>query len=60
MKSINFNTRNKSKSTYVNIQKEEEEVKELIDLLDGKRKKIKIIIYYFLYFYINSIYKSKQ
>ena len=60
MKSINFNTTNKSKSTYVNIQKEEEEVKELIDLLDGKRKKIKIIIYYFLYFYINSIYKSKQ
>ena len=56
MKSINFNTTNKSKSTYINIQKDEEEVKELIDLLDGKRKKIKIIIYYF---YINSIYKSK-
>ena len=58
MKSINFNTTNKSKSTYVNIQKDEEEVKELIDLLDGKRKNIIIIFYYFLYFYINSIYKS--
>ena len=51
---------NKSKSTFISLQKEEDEVKELIDLLDGKRKKIEIIIYYFLYFYIYSIYKSKQ
>ena len=51
---------NKSKSTFISLQKDEDEVKELIDLLDGKRKKIKIIIYYFLYFYIYSIYKSKQ
>ena len=39
MKSINYNSNpNKSKSTYVNLQKEEEEDKELLDLLEGKRK----------------------
>jgi hypothetical protein len=34
----NENSLSKSKSIYVNLQKEEEEDKELIDLLDGKRK----------------------
>ena len=43
-KSINFNNTNKAKSIYVNLQKEEEEDKELLDLLNGKRKlKINII-----------------
>ena len=41
-KSINYNNINKTKSTYVNLQKEEEEDKELLDLLEGKRK----IIYF--------------
>ncbi len=47
----NENNLSKSKSTYVNLQKEEEEDKELIDLLDGKRK--------YLFFNIFSLYKSK-
>ena len=40
IKPINFNSNNsnKSKITYVNLQKEEEEDKELLALLDGKRK----------------------
>ena len=38
MKQINYNNPNKTKSTYVNLQKEEED-KELLDLLEGKRKK---------------------
>ena len=57
IKSINYNNQgNKTKSTYVNLQKEEEEDKELLDLLDGKRKYI--ILIYIRYNYI-SIYKSK-
>jgi len=52
MKSINFSSTNKTKSTYINLQKEEEEDKELLDLLDGKRKIIKLINFH-------SIYKSK-
>ena len=41
----------KSKSIYVNLQKEEEEDRELIELLEGKRdksKKIFFIIYFFV------------
>jgi hypothetical protein len=38
IKPINYNSGNKTKSTYVNLQKEEEEDKELLDLLEGKRK----------------------
>ena len=32
------NNGNKSKSTFVNLQKEEEEDRELLELLEGKRK----------------------
>lgn len=49
IKSFKFNNPNGTKSTYVNLQKEEEEDKELLDLLEGKRKKIKYI--FFIYFY---------
>ena len=41
----------KSKSIYVNLQKEEEEDRELIELLEGKKdksKKIFFIIYFFI------------
>ena len=44
---INYNSRNKSKSTYINLQKEEEEDRELLELLEGKRKNFS---YYFLFF----------
>ena len=43
IKSISYNNPNKSKSIYINLQHEEEEDKELLDLLEGKRK---IINYY--------------
>lgn len=42
---MNLNNDNKSKSIYVNLQKEEEEDRELIELLEGKRKKIILFIY---------------
>jgi hypothetical protein len=42
------------------LQKEEEEDKELLDLLEGKRKKIQFNNIFFLLFYNNSIYKPKQ
>ena len=37
-KPIEYINTNKSKSTFVNLQKEEEEDRELLDLLEGKRK----------------------
>jgi len=42
---MNLNNDNKSKSIYVDLQKEEEEDRELIELLEGKRKKIILFIY---------------
>ena len=38
IKLINYNNKNNSKSTYVNLEIEEEEDKELLDLIDGKCK----------------------
>ena len=37
-KQNNIKFTNKSKSTYVNLQKEEDEDRELLELLEGKRK----------------------
>jgi hypothetical protein len=37
----------KPKSTYINIQNEEDEDRELIQLLEGKNAKSKKIIYYY-------------
>lgn len=42
---INYNSRNKSKSTYVNLQKEEEEDRELLELLEGKRKNFLLLFF---------------
>ena len=43
---INYNSRNKSKSTYVNLQKEEEEDRELLELLEGKRKNFLLLFFH--------------
>ena len=37
-KPIYYNSGNKTRSIYVNLQREEEEDRELLDLLEGKRK----------------------
>lgn len=42
---IGEDNKNVSKSIYINIEKEEEEERELIDLLNGKRKFLKLLIY---------------
>ena len=48
-KSINFNNSNRTRSTFVNLQKEEEEDKVLLDLLEGKRKIIYYVIFILLF-----------
>lgn len=45
---INFNNKNNTKSTYVNLQIEEEEDKELLDLIDGKCKYLLFNYFIFL------------
>ena len=47
-KQANPNDANKTKSTCVNLQKEEEEDRELLELLEGKRKKFILILYIFI------------
>ena len=58
IKSINSINSNRTKSTFINLQKEEEEDKELLDLLEGKRKKNIFNFFLILFFYI-SLFKSK-
>lgn len=49
IKLINYNNKNNTKSTYVNLQIEEEEDKELLDLIDGKCKKKYLLFIYFIF-----------
>ena len=53
-KQPNPNDSNKTKSTFVNLQKEEEEDRELLELLEGKRKKF--VLYFSKYFSIQIVY----